>query len=187
MALIRAVDNWDFAKGTITTVATWYIRNAFIDMINDARYTIRTPVTFTRRAAEDLRKINNVNSSDVSKIAKETKLTEKRIKKLLSVAPRHQSRVSTQSIKPDDFSDNEDMSDQKPCVADLIELVDTVLEGDQKTIFGRWAGLKNKKMGVKDIADYLGRTQQYVYDNLKAAQRLLKQSAKESKKCQNSM
>ena len=37
IALICAVDNWDAERASITTVATWYIRNTLIDMIHDAK------------------------------------------------------------------------------------------------------------------------------------------------------
>ena len=185
IALIRAVDNWDVAKGNITTVATWYIRNSLIDMINDARYSIKTPVSFTRRAAEDLRKINNVESSDIGEISIATKLSEKRVKKLLSCAPRSQSRVSTQNINSHTI--DEEGESQRPCIADLTSLVEDNLLDNQKEIFSSWAGLHKKKMGIKEIANYMGMSPQYVYDNLKAAQRTLKRVAKESKICQSSM
>jgi len=187
IALIRAVDNWDVSKATITTVATWYIRNALIDMINDARYSIKNPVSFTRRAAEDLRKINRVESSDIAEIATETKLSEKRVKKLLSCSPRGQMRVSTDNINSDDFFADEEEMEKKPCIADLVSLIENHLPSNQKTIFSFWAGISKKKMGVKEIAKYLRVTPQYVYDNLKAAQRTLKRIARENKPCQNSM
>ena len=31
IALMKAVDRWDISKGSITTVATWYVRNALIE------------------------------------------------------------------------------------------------------------------------------------------------------------
>jgi|7_EtaG_2_1085326.scaffolds.fasta_scaffold00190_13 RNA polymerase sigma factor (sigma-70 family) len=187
IALIRAVDNWDVAKGNITTVATWYIRNSFIDMINDARYSIKTAVSFTRRAAEDLRKIKNVDSSNPQYISEETGLAEKRVRKLLSCCPRGQTRVSTDNINSDDFFNEDDEPEERPCLADLVAIVDTSLPDNQRTIFSFWAGISKKKMGIKEIANYLGMTPQYVYDNLKAAQRTLKRIARENKKCQSSM
>ena len=70
IALINAVNSWNVNKGNITTVATWCIRNRLIDMINDSRYTIRYPYSISRRAAEELRRINNIDSTDVSYISK---------------------------------------------------------------------------------------------------------------------
>ena len=98
-------------------------------------------------------------------------------------------RVSTDNINhdQDQFFDEEEELDQKPCVADLVSLVDSSLPENQKTIFSYWSGISKKKMGVKEIANYLGMTPQYVYDNLKAAQRTLKRIARENKQCQNSM
>jgi len=187
IALIRAVDNWDVKKGNITTVATWYVRNALIDMINDARYSIKSAVSFTRRAAEDLRKIRKVESSDIKHISSETRLSEKRVKKLLTCSPRGQMRISTDNINSDDFFSEEEEGEKRPCIADLVSLVENHLPSNQKTIFSCWAGISKKKMGIKEIAKYLRVTPQYVYDNLKAAQRTLKRIARENKQCQNSM
>jgi DNA-directed RNA polymerase specialized sigma subunit len=156
-------------------------------MINDARYSIKTAVSFTRRAAEDLRKINNVESSDPKKISEETNLSEKRVKKLLSCSPRGQMRVSTDNINHDHFFDDDEELDERPCMADLVGLVNNSLPENQKTIFSCWAGISKKKMGIKEIANYLGMTPQYVYDNLKAAQRTLKRIAKENNECPSSM
>ena len=56
IALIQAVDKWDAYQSAITTVATWYVRNALINMITDAKYNIKYPYAMSRRAAEQLRK-----------------------------------------------------------------------------------------------------------------------------------
>ena len=83
IALMNAVDKWDVNKANITTVATWYVRNTLVDMITDAKYNIKQPYSLSRRAAEELRRIKNVNSSDIEHISEQTGLTPKRIKKLL--------------------------------------------------------------------------------------------------------
>ena len=79
MALIRAVDKWDIERGNITTVATFYIRNALNDMINDARYKVISPYTLSRTAAEDLRKLKSVDSNDAYEIATRIKMKPKRV------------------------------------------------------------------------------------------------------------
>ena len=84
MALIRAVDKWDVERGNISTVATFYIRNALNDMINDARYKVISPYTLSRTAAEDLRKIKSVDSNDAYEIATRIKMKPKRVKRLLN-------------------------------------------------------------------------------------------------------
>ena len=185
IALIRAVDNWDIDKGRITTIATWYVRNALIDMINDASYSIKNPYSFSRRAAEELRKIKNVDSTDIELIAEETGLSEKRIKKLMGVSPRTQSRVNmnkfnehTKNIHNEELCCEEENVEPKPCLGDLVDLVELHLSGDQKSIFCLWAGLNQKKKGVKEISSSLKQTPKYVYDNIKSAQRILRHAAK---------
>jgi len=179
IALIKAVDNWQIEKGSITTVATWYIRNSFIDMINDAKYSIKTPYSMSRRAAEELRKINAVGSSDIKEISEKTKLKEKKIKKLLSIAPRHQSRMNPATVDTSEFWCEDNEEEQKPCLADLLDLIEENLTGDTKTIFSAWAGIKCKKMGIKNISESFGLSPQYVYDKIKSAQRILKRAASE--------
>ena len=180
MALMKAVDRWDINKGSITTVATWYVRNSLIDMITDARYNIKHPYTMSRRAAEELRKIKNIDSTNIEYISKETGLTPKRVKKLLSVSPRGTTRVKVNTLEPllnyDELDSEESV--QKPCMADLVSLINDNLRGDQKKIFCLWAGVHSKKIGPKEIAISLGKTEQYVYDNIYGAKRILSRAAK---------
>ena len=177
IALMRAVDNWDIQKGSITTVATWCIRNALVDMINDSRYTIKYPYSLSRRAVEDLRKINKVDSTDSVHISKITGLSVKRIKKLLSVAPRGMRRKRLDGEKRIEEVQKAD----KPCLGDLINLINTVLTGDQKTIFSMWSGRNQKRIGPKEIANSLGVAEQYVYDNIYSAKRILSSTVKKAK------
>ena len=195
IALMKAVDNWDVGRGSITTVATWCIRNSLVDMINDCRYTIRYPYSLSRRAAEELRKIYNVDSTDVKYIAKITGLNAKRVKKLLSISPRGMRRiranqrelVSARSPTDGERGNVQELNvelsqeSQKPCLGDLIDLIDTTLEGDQKIIFCLWAGVSKKKIGPKEIAKSLDKSEQYVYDNIYSAKRILSRAAKKVK------
>lgn len=180
MALMKAVDRWDLKKGSITTVATWYVRNALIDMITDARYNIKHPYAMSRRASEELRKIKNIDSTDIGYISKETGLTRKRVKKLLSVSPRGTTRVRVNTTEPIINYDtlDEEQANEKPCMADLISLIDENLMGDQKKIFCLWAGVNAKKIGPKEIALSLGKTEKYVYDNIYGAKRVLSRASK---------
>ena len=188
ITLIKVIDKWDVEKGSISTYATRCITNSLIDMITDARYHINYPYSLSRRAAEELRKINNVDSTDIEHIAKETGLTQKRVKKLLSIYPKGMRRYSNLKGKFNEWGgvsflnhkeeqEEEDLS-KKPCIGDLISLINTTLDGDQKTIYSMWAGINTKKIGKKQIAISLGKTEQYVYDNIKNATRLLSKAAK---------
>ena len=113
MALIRAVDKWDIERGNITTVATFYIRNALNDMINEARYKVISPYTLSRTAAEDLRKLKNVDSNDAYEIATRIKMKPKRVKRLLNSKA---SRVDFDYVK-----DIHDQPKEEPmkCISDL--------------------------------------------------------------------
>ena len=199
IALMNAVDKWDVNKANITTVATWYVRNTLVDMITDAKYNIKQPYSLSRRAAEELRRIKNVNSSDIEHISEQTGLTPKRIKKLLSVSPRGMKRARYQSKQrqcdwkgvPDFTSHHnfpvystdpeEDSIPHTPCLADLVDLINTNLAGDQKNIFCLWAGINSKKIGPKEIARSLSKTEKYVYDNIYSAKRILSRAAQKVK------
>lgn len=198
IALIKAVDSWDINKGSITTVATWYIKSAFVDMINDAKYTIKYPYSLSRRAANELRKVKSLNSDNVEYIVEKTGLSHKRVKTLLHISPKGTQRVtlghgygcrgrSVRNIQDDlrrftgmaDCRDNEE-SRMKPCMGDLIELINRNLSGDHKTIFCLWAGISKKKMGPKAIAQSIGKSEQYVYNSIYSSKRILSRLAKKA-------
>ena len=183
IALIKAVDNWDINKGSITTAATWYIKNRFIDLINDAKYNIQYPYSLSRRAAEELRKVKKIDSSNVDYISQATGLSKKRVRKLLRISPIGSRRVSLHCRDASRAQDNSDVEEKakKPCVGDLIDLINNNLNGDQKTIFSMWSGVFKKKIGPKQIAKSLGKSEQYVYDNIYSAKRILSRIAKKAR------
>jgi len=176
IALIKAIENWDAHKSAITTVVTWYVRNALINMITDAQYCIKYPYTMSRRATEELRKIKSLNSNNIDYLIQETGLSKKRIKQLLTVSPKGSSRLSMTEAAIRKRIDPEEVQ-LKPCIGDLINLVNDYLDGEQKTIFCQWAGINRKKIGKKQIAKSLNQTEQYVYDNIKGATRILSSAA----------
>ena len=178
---MKAVDNWEINKGSITTVATWYIKNRFIDLINDAKYNVRYPYSLSRRAAEELRKIKSVDSNNIDFIAEKTGLSKKRVKKLLHISPRGSRRVSLHCRDITHIYEDIEEQHKKPCIGDLIDLINNNLTGDQKTIFSMWSGIFKKKIGPKQIAESLGKSEQYVYDNIYSAKRILSRIAKKAR------
>ena len=179
IALMCAVAKWNVERASITTVATWYIRNALIDMIHDAKYKIKNPLSMSRRASEELSKIKRCGTNNVKNISQKTNLKEKRINKLLSVDVRHR-------IDPQDISETlvceEDYEEEirKPCLADLAVLAEATLKSSEKEIFLRWSGLKGKKQGVKKIGEDLNLTRKEIMCHLSSAKRTLRNRAKET-------
>ena len=143
---------------------------------------------------KELRRIKNVDSNDINYISQQTGLTPKRVRKLLAVSPRGIRRALYQSNSREwerrtDFTSHpnfpiysteseDEERPSKPCMADLISLININLKGDQKTIFLLWAGINAKKIGPKEIARSLGKTEKYVYDNIYSAKRILSKAAK---------
>jgi len=175
IALICAVDNWDAERASVTTVATWYIRNTLIDMIHDSKYKIKNPLSLSRRAAEELSKIKRQGTEDIKTISNNMKITEKRIKKLLSVD-------SKQRFSPTEIGSileaQEEQTTHSPCMADLECLVSNVLDEPAKDIFVRWSGMRGKKEGVTKISEDLNLTIKETMSHLSAAKRKLKTEAK---------
>ena len=175
IALICAVDNWDAERASITTVATWYVRNTLIDMIHDSKYKIKNPLSLSRRAAEELSKIKRQGTDDIKTISNNINITEKRIKKLLSVDPK-------QRFSPTEIGSvlevQEEQTTHHPCMADLECLVSNVLDEPAKGIFVRWSGMRGKKEGVTKISEDLNLTIKETMSHLSAAKRKLKTQAK---------
>ena len=168
MALIRAVDKWDIERGNITTVATFYIRNALNDMINDARYKVISPYTLSRTAAEDLRKLKSVDSNDAYEIATRIKMKPKRVKRLLNSKA---SRVDFDYVK-----DIHDQPQEEPrkCISDLYELCQNHLEGIDKQIFGLYIGMHGHRMRIKQICTNLNMIEQDVRSIINRCKTMLK-------------
>tara|TARA_R110002020_G_C16162271_1_gene763471 strand:+ start:53 stop:808 length:756 start_codon:yes stop_codon:yes gene_type:complete len=179
IALMKAVDSWDIKKGNLTTVVTWCVRRALIDLITDAKYSLKYAYSLSRRAALELRKIKRMESSSLQEISEETGLNIKRIKKLLSISPKGSRRVSyNKNYKDQQLVVEEEEDTSRVCMGDLIDLINKNLEGDQKTIFCLWAGVESKKVGPKEIARCLDKTEKYVYDTIYGAKRILSRAAK---------
>ena len=178
IALMKAVDSWDVKKGNLTTVVTWCVRRALIDLITDAKYNVKYAYSLSRRAALELRKVKRVESNDLQVISEETGLSIKRIKKLLSIAPNGSRRVSYGKQQVRHLTVEEEEDTTRVCMGDLIDLINKNLEGDQKTIFCLWAGVETKNIGPKEIARSLGKTEKDVYDTIYGAKRILSRAAK---------
>jgi len=180
VALISAVDNWDAERASVTTVATWYIKNALIDMIHDAKYKIKNPLSLSRRAAEELSKIKRQDTDDIEEISNRTKITKKRIKKLLSVDPKQRFSPAELSLVLEEGPDA-----HRPCMADLELLVSNFLDEPEKDIFSRWSGMRGKKEGVTKISEDLNLTIKETMSYLSAAKRRLRTQAKKERESQN--
>jgi len=178
MALMSAVDNWDSDRASITTVATWYIKNSLIDMIHDSKYKIKNPLSLSRRAAEELSKIKRQSTDDMEEISTSTNITQKRIKKLLSVDSNQ--RFSPTELKSVLEAKSEETT-HKPCMADLEYLVSTVLDDPAKDIFVRWSGICGKKEGITKISEDLKLTVKETMSHLSSAKRQLRAQAKKEK------
>ena len=171
IALINAVDNWDIERGTISTVVTWYVRNALNDLISDARYKVITPFTMSRTANEDLRKIKAVDSTDLEEVAKSLGMKKKRVSRLM--------RCNSQRVSFDFVKDVIEEQEQTPkrCITDVYELCENHLEGIDKQVFGLYIGVKGRRMKIRQICNNLNMIEQDVRSIINRSKTKLKRIA----------
>lgn len=159
VALIKAVDNWDINKASITTVATYYIKNSLIDMISDSKYNIRHPYSMSRSAAQDLRKLE----ADPTRYIK-----QKRLIKLMSCRSQRVPIEYAQYIAAQEVDDI-----KEPCVIDLYEFCNQYLDGLDYKIFSMYIGVEGKRYKINQICDNLNMTQQDVKSIINKCKRRL--------------
>ena len=182
MALIRAVDNWDFSKASITTVATYYVRNALIDMIKDSRYSIKSKYDMTRQAAEDINKIKNSGVTEPAEIKDATGLTEKRIKLLLRIMSGKRvdlSLLNPRIHNPDEHETSGD-TNIKGCLADLISLLEQHIENEKdRKIFLAWISFLNQNNKTRLVAQKVSCTPDEVSESVRKTKKTLRRIVRE--------
>lgn len=177
IALIRAVDNWDISKAKITTVATWYVTNAIIDMIQNGNYGIKHTYSLTKQASRDIAKIRKCESNEIDTIAKETGLTKKRVKRLLPFAKEKRVDFSMLNFKIGEEERRDELKENNTagCLADLIENVELNIKNEvDKKVFLCW--IKNIKSNNKTrlVAKETGIPYNEVYDIVKRVKKEIK-------------
>lgn len=187
IALMKTLEKWDIEKSNITTLATYCVRNALIDMIKDGKYGIVNRFDITRHAAKDIIKIKATKSNDIDEIRKETGLKEQRIKSLLNLMK--SKRVYTtdenfrsieNSCKPYNetfIGDDEDAKYNK-CIVGLVEMVEENIDNKKdKEIFLCWIKNVNKNNKTRIVAGLTNSTVEEVSASVKSCKAKLKQIA----------
>lgn len=179
VALIRAVDNWNVNKSNITTVASYYIKNAMIDLIKDSKYNIRSKYDMTKQAAEDISKIKSCSSTDVEQICEQTGLTSKRVRLLLGILNGKRIEYSLMDHRLHNKDNYEYSGDSNlgGCLADVIEMLDEHIEGQDRQIFMEWINFLHKNNKTRMVAEKTGVSVDEVTESVKRTKNLLKQIA----------
>lgn len=164
LALIRAVDNWDYNKSVISTVVTHYVKNSLLDMITDAKYNIQSPYSMSRTAAYELRKVeNNPN----------IKIKPKRLQRLLNC------KVKRVCLSSADVEEARAYNGEK-CIVDIYYLSNTYLDGIEKKIFNLYIGeATGTRMKLNDICKNLNMSMQDVKCTINRCKRKLNKVAKQ--------
>jgi|GEM_PF-5458575 len=177
IALIRAVDNWDGEKNSLTTVVTHYVNNELIDMIKDSKYKINNKYDISRRAAEHLKQIKKLDTTDVSEIKDKTGMSERRIKLLMNLL--FSKRVDYSLLNPYIKSQNEKSTfsnNVNGCLADLVGMVNEHIVAEKdKEIFSSWLKYINKNNKTKLVSKDTGYSTEEISDSVKATKRKLRE------------
>lgn len=176
LALIKAVNNWNPDKANITTVATHYITNALIDTIKDSKYSVKNKYEITRQAMEDIKKIKKSGANSIDEIVTKTKLSVKRVKKLLNVI--NGKRIDYSLINNNIHTQNE-YSDGDfncaGCLADVYEILNKNVESERdRNIFISWIEFINKNNRVRLVAKHNNCTTKEVNQSIKHTRNILK-------------
>lgn len=175
LALINAVDKWDINKSNITTIATHCIKNALINTIHDSKYNIRFPVSFSRRAADQLYKVIGSTKQLAEEIAADKKIGVNKVKALMQYA--HKRRFDVSDI------DIEEKNDEVPkyCVKDLENLMKDNLDDVEFNLMSQYFGFfGEKKKTVRQICNQEQMIEQDVRQLINSCKKKLKQLAMEN-------
>lgn len=187
IALMKTVEKWDISKSNITTLATYCVRNALIDMIKDGKYGIVNKFDITRHAAKDIIKIKATKSTDIKQIQKETGLKESRIKSLLAIMKSKRVYTTAEnfrsienSCRPYNDRDEENFKDSKysKCVTGLVEMVEENIQNEKdKEIFLCWIKHVNQNNKTRIVAGLTNSTVEEVSASVKSCKTKLKEIA----------
>lgn len=180
LALIKAVDNWDINKSSITTITTRYVTNYLIDMIKDSKYNVKTKYDITKHAVGHINKIKRVESNNIEKISKETGLKPRRIKILMEIM--QTKRIDYTSLA---FNENRICKESKGeingCLADVITLVEeNISDKTDREIFMSWIKHLNKANKIRIVANKLNVPPNIVSSSVKNTKKILRKIVSEA-------
>ena len=188
IALMKTVEKWDIEKSNITTLATYCVRNALVDMIKDGKYGIVNKFDITRYAAKDIIKIKATGSRDIEEIKKETGLKDQRIKSLLSIMKSKRVYTTDENFRSIDNNckhyidregDHNDGDKYTNCIVGLIEMVEENIDNKKdKEIFICWIKNVNKNNKTRIVAGLTNSTVEQVSASVKSCKTKLKEIAK---------
>lgn len=175
IGLIKAVDNWDISKGTITTVATYYIRNALVDTIKSSQYNIKYKYSITKQAAKDIIKIKRCSGNTIEEISKQSGLNKNRVKTLLSLIQSKRKTYSKSTDVVENPSKNQSETNINGCLADLISIIEDKIDSKKdKEIFLAWVKNLNKLNRTRLVASQFNIPIEEVQSSIKNTKDIVK-------------
>ena len=185
VALIKAVDRWDVHRGSITTIATYYIKGSLVNMIHDCNYHIKYSRQLTRSAVKQLNQIKKSNSTNPAVISEETGIPEKTVVRLLSFSREsrfRRSRIGYTSRRGEileNISDHDPSAHSKPCFQDILELSKKILtKTERELLFARY-GINGSPLTLKVLSEKFNKSIQNVDKTLTAIQAKLREASQE--------
>lgn len=170
IALINAVDKWNPEKSaSITTLVYHSVNNALINVIHKSQYKIKNPLNLTGYAAKIIGKIKAVDSDDPQTISKQTGISLKTVKKMLSKTYGSRKPINSNSVQSQELEVQEE--EENPiCVANLNDLINENIKEPNKSIFMDFYGLrggrrkraleisKERAITIKEVNSILNKT-----------------------------
>jgi len=176
--LVKAVNDWDIAKGRLSTIATRYIYNALVDITKDSKYKINTKYSMPRNAVRDLKKIKEVGSTDIDVIAQKTGLLKSRVKTLMFCA--NGGRVNFDNLVFSTTTPHSPASisgQVKGCLADIEKLLQEHVDPYHRNIFLTWVNVIHKNARIPLTAKACGISSKEVSQSIRKTQKILKSLA----------
>jgi RNA polymerase sigma factor (sigma-70 family) len=173
IALDKSIMNWDEGKSSLSTVATYYMRNRLIDVINNSSYKIKFFSNMSKRNASYIKKIQSVENfthKSIEELSRITGIKKVKIKNILHFCSSQRQDINnihnyTEYSKSDNFP---------YCLQDLHEISRECLNKNELSVFQSWLNHIGSPQKNKLVSLDLGLDKGEVRDTIQRCKRKLK-------------
>lgn len=165
--------NWNENKSSLSTVATFYIKNRLIDVVRGDQYRINYFSSMSKKNISCIKKIQAVENfqyKSIDELSEITGIKKFKIKSILKHCLSERKDIDsihsyTEYSKPENFP---------YCIQDLYEMAEIVLDYKELEIFKFWvSNLKNPQKNTL-ISQEFGIDKSEVRDIIGAAKKKIK-------------
>ena len=117
---------------------------ALINVIHKSQYKIKNPLNLTGYAAKIIGKIKAIDSDDPKTISKQTGISLKTVKKMLSKTYGARKPINSNSVQRQELEVQE-VEENPICVANLNDLINENIKEPNRSIFMDFYGLRGSR------------------------------------------